>query len=119
MGYADETGEGDRGEGANLNYPLVHGTEWPAYAGGPRTTPCAKIAAYGPDVRGDLPRRRHLQGTTRSPSSSLESDNYPEIGELIAKLRRPTLFVMEGGYAVEEIGINAVGVLTGFEGAGE
>jgi acetoin utilization deacetylase AcuC-like enzyme len=25
--------------------------------------------------------------------------------------------VMEGGYAVEEIGINAVGVLTGFEDA--
>jgi len=25
---------------------------------------------------------------------------------------------MEGGYAIEEIGINAVGVLTGFEGAG-
>ncbi|WP_240448154.1 hypothetical protein, partial [Pseudomonas aeruginosa] len=25
-------------------------------------------------------------------------------------------FVMEGGYAVEEIGINAVNVLQGFEG---
>jgi len=29
----------------------------------------------------------------------------------------PTLFVMEGGYAVEEIGINAVNVLEGFESA--
>jgi acetoin utilization deacetylase AcuC-like enzyme len=29
----------------------------------------------------------------------------------------PTLFVMEGGYAVEEIGINTVNVLMGFEGA--
>ena len=27
----------------------------------------------------------------------------------------PTLFVMEGGYAVEAIGVNAVGVLEGFE----
>ena len=35
----------------------------------------------------------------------------------IAGLGRPTLFVMEGGYAVEEIGINAVNVLTGFEEA--
>jgi len=26
------------------------------------------------------------------------------------------LFVMEGGYAVEEIGINVVNVLQGFEG---
>ncbi len=28
----------------------------------------------------------------------------------------PTLFVMEGGYIVDEIGINAVNVLLGFEG---
>jgi acetoin utilization deacetylase AcuC-like enzyme len=37
------------------------------------------------------------------------------IGEAIAGLDRPTLFVMEGGYAVEDIGINTVNVLTGFE----
>ena len=35
--------------------------------------------------------------------------------ERIAALGKPTLFVMEGGYAVEEIGINAVNVLEGFE----
>jgi acetoin utilization deacetylase AcuC-like enzyme len=28
----------------------------------------------------------------------------------------PTLFVLEGGYAVAEIGVNVVNVLTGFEG---
>ena len=33
----------------------------------------------------------------------------------IASLNRPTLFVMEGGYAVDEIGVNAVNVLMGFE----
>jgi acetoin utilization deacetylase AcuC-like enzyme len=27
----------------------------------------------------------------------------------------PTLFVLEGGYAVGEIGVNVVNVLTGFE----
>jgi acetoin utilization deacetylase AcuC-like enzyme len=47
----------------------------------------------------------------------LTSDDYPEMGRRIAGLGLPTLFVMEGGYAVEEIGINAVNVLTGFEGA--
>ena len=30
------------------------------------------------------------------------------MGETIAKLGMPTLFVIEGGYAVAEIGINAV-----------
>jgi len=39
------------------------------------------------------------------------------MGERIARLGVPTLFVMEGGYAVEEIGINAVNVLEGFESA--
>ena len=35
--------------------------------------------------------------------------------EAIAGLGRPTLFVMEGGYAVEDIGVNTVNVLAGFE----
>ena len=34
----------------------------------------------------------------------------------ISKLKLPTLFVMEGGYAIEAIGINVVNVLTGFLG---
>jgi len=40
-----------------------------------------------------------------------------DYGKTIAGLNLPTLFVMEGGYAVEEIGINAVNVLQGLEGA--
>ena len=43
-------------------------------------------------------------------------ENYPEIGARIGRLALPTLFVMEGGYAVDEIGVNVAGVLTGFEG---
>jgi acetoin utilization deacetylase AcuC-like enzyme len=48
---------------------------------------------------------------------TLEAADFPAIGARIAGLGVPTLFVMEGGYAVEEIGVNAVGVLTGFEDA--
>ena len=53
----------------------------------------------------------------RDPISrfKLKSEDYLHMGEMIAGLARPTLFVMEGGYAVEEIGLNAVNVLTGFE----
>jgi acetoin utilization deacetylase AcuC-like enzyme len=36
-------------------------------------------------------------------------------GATIAGLNLPTLFVMEGGYAVEEIGVNTVNVLEGYE----
>jgi acetoin utilization deacetylase AcuC-like enzyme len=54
----------------------------------------------------------------RDPISffKLSSSDFIRYGGVIAKLGLPTLFVMEGGYAVEEIGINAVNVLLGFEG---
>ena len=44
----------------------------------------------------------------------LTGDDYPRIGEAVAGLARPTLFVMEGGYAIEAIGVNTVNVLEGF-----
>ena len=44
----------------------------------------------------------------------LKTPDYPRMGERIATLGTPTLFVMEGGYAVAEIGDNVAGVLTGF-----
>ena len=37
------------------------------------------------------------------------------LGEALALANLPTLFVFEGGYAVAEVGVNAVNVLTGFE----
>ncbi|HSX75086.1 MAG TPA: histone deacetylase family protein, partial [Shinella sp.] len=42
---------------------------------------------------------------------------FPAIGRRIADFGLPTLFVMEGGYAVDALGVNAVNVLQGFEGA--
>ena len=53
----------------------------------------------------------------RDPISDfrLESSDYLRLGDRIARLRFPTLFLMEGGYALEEIGINVANVLTGFQ----
>jgi len=45
----------------------------------------------------------------------LDSQDFLSMGEIIAGVGVPTLFVMEGGYMVDEIGINAVNVLHGFE----
>ena len=47
---------------------------------------------------------------------TLENDDYLRMGEVIAGVGKPTLFVMEGGYMVDDIGVNAVNVLLGFEG---
>lgn len=45
----------------------------------------------------------------------LKSEDFLKIGSNIAqKIHCPSLFIMEGGYAVDEIGINVVNLLTGF-----
>jgi acetoin utilization deacetylase AcuC-like enzyme len=47
----------------------------------------------------------------------LSSDDFTRLGEQLARLGLPTVFVLEGGYAVEALGLNAVNVLNGFESA--
>ena len=47
-------------------------------------------------------------------SFKLKSEDYLRVGEAIAGAGLPTVFVFEGGYAVEEVGVNAVNVLEGF-----
>jgi acetoin utilization deacetylase AcuC-like enzyme len=115
LGYADEAGEG-AGEGCNANYPLVWGSGFEAWNAALQDA-CQKIAAYGPEA---VVVSLGVDTFEKDPISQfkLTSPDYLKIGETIAKLGRPTLFVMEGGYAVAEIGVNAVNVLQGFEGQG-
>jgi len=114
LGHADEKGEG-AGEGFNLNYPMPFGTSFETWNAALEDA-CSKLAAYRPDV---VVVSLGVDTFEKDPISQfkLKSEDYPRIGRRIAALGLPTLFVMEGGYAVEEIGINAVGVLTGFEDA--
>jgi acetoin utilization deacetylase AcuC-like enzyme len=113
-GYADETGAG-AGQGANLNFPLPAGTGWEpwgetlqrALAAVSRFAPDAIVVSLGVDTfKGDPVAQFRL-----------ESEHFLRIGERLEALKLPTLFVMEGGYAVDELGINTVNVLQGFEGA--
>ena len=115
LGYEDETGEG-AGEGFNVNYPLHWGSGWDTWSEA-LDDACRRIGAYGPDA---LVTSLGVDTFRDDPIAqfTLDSPNYLEIGQKIAALGRPTLFVMEGGYAVEEIGINAVNMLMGFEEAG-
>jgi acetoin utilization deacetylase AcuC-like enzyme len=48
-------------------------------------------------------------------SFKLRSDDYLRLGEAIRTLRLPALFVMEGGYALDAIGVNVANTLAGFE----
>jgi acetoin utilization deacetylase AcuC-like enzyme len=112
LGHADERGAGE-GEGFNHNYPMPFGTDWENWSAALEDA-CGKLRAYAPDV---VVVSLGVDTFEKDPISrfKLKSADYPKIGRRIAALGLPTLFVMEGGYAVDEIGINAVGVLTGFE----
>lgn len=114
LGYADETGEG-AGEGFNVNYPLAWGTGFDLW-GAALQDACAKVAAYRPDA---VVVSLGVDTFEKDPISHfrLKTPDFLEIGRRIAGLGLPTVFLMEGGYAVAEIGVNAVNVLTGFEDA--
>ena len=113
LGYADETGNGD-GEGFNHNYPMAPGTNFKTW-GDALSDACQKINNYAPDA---VVISLGVDTFEHDPISffKLASDDFKRYGSTIAQLDLPTLFVMEGGYAVEEIGINAVNVLEGYEG---
>jgi acetoin utilization deacetylase AcuC-like enzyme len=113
LGYADECGQG-RGEGFNHNYPMGPGTNFKTW-GEALGDACRKIDNYAPDA---LVISLGVDTFERDPISffKLSSEDFKRYGAIIAALNLPTLFIMEGGYAVEEIGINAVNVLEGYEG---
>jgi acetoin utilization deacetylase AcuC-like enzyme len=112
LGYEDEIGVG-KGEGFNRNYPMPWGTDWETYQNA-LADAADRIRDYAPDV---IVISLGVDTFEHDPISKfrLKQEDYPRIGRAIARLGKPTLFVMEGGYAVAEIGINAVNVLSGFE----
>ena len=112
LGFADETGEGP-GKGLNLNIPLPRGTPYSIW----RVALCraiTKILGYGADA---IVVSLGVDTFENDPISffKLKSDDFIDMGKTIASMGLPTLFIMEGGYAVEEIGTNTVNVLKGFE----
>ena len=114
LGYADETGSGD-GEGFNFNYPMKPGTgfsQWRkalgvAFGEVQKFEPEALIISLGVDT------------FENDPISffKLKSADFITYGTDIANLNLPTLFIMEGGYDIDEIGINTINVLQGFDAA--
>ena len=112
LGYADETGIGE-GEGYNHNFPLPPGAPYSVW-GESLATAVSRMRDYGPDA---IVVSLGVDTFKDDPISffKLESEDYLRCGEAIASLGKPTLFVMEGGYAVADVGINVVNVLQGFE----
>ena len=114
LGHADETGRG-AGEGYNRNYPLAAGSRnamwFDALGDAVRRLnafkPDAVVVSLGVDTFADDPISKF----------QLREPEYLRLGAQIAALQLPTVFILEGGYAVEEIGHNVAHVLRGFEEA--
>ncbi|WP_281982472.1 histone deacetylase family protein [Thalassorhabdomicrobium marinisediminis] len=114
LGHADETGTA-AGQGFNVNFPLPPDTPYAVWK------ECldqalARIADYAPDL---LIVSLGLDTYEHDPISffKLQSEDYTDCGRRLAGLGLPTVFVLEGGYAVEEVGVNTVNVLQGFDEA--
>jgi acetoin utilization deacetylase AcuC-like enzyme len=110
LGYADERGHA-QGEGWNLNLPLPRGTLFPEWRRAlehgldavARAGASALVVSLGVDT---------YQGDPIS-SFGLESADFVQAGRLLASLRLPTVLVLEGGYAVAEMGVNVANVVQG------
>ncbi len=111
LGHAEETGAG-AGEGFNLNLPLPHGTGWAEYAPAIETA-LTRIDDHAPDA---LVVSLGLDTLAGDPISCfrLTAADLATAGARLATLGLPTVFVFEGGYALDAIGAGAVGMLEGF-----
>ena len=113
-GYADERGSGN-GEGFNLNIPLPDGSDWQQWDSALEFA-LGSIRQFGPDVVIISLGVDTFEGDPIS-RFRLSHSHFPLIGARLAGLGTKTLFVLEGGYAVEDVGLNVVGVLSGYADA--
>ncbi|UYG00204.1 histone deacetylase family protein [Halomonas sp. GD1P12] len=112
-GYADETGDGE-GEGFTANYPMPPGTKvstWMAALDDAleriaRAESELLIVSLGVDIFENDP----------ISTFTFKRDDFAALGKRLAEAGLPCVLLMEGGYAVDDIGANVVSVLQGFEG---
>ncbi len=114
LGHADERGAG-AGEGFNRNWPLPRGTALAPW----RSALDEALQAVSDVGATALVVPLGLDTFEGDPISGfqLRSADYAGIGAALASLKLPTVFTFEGGYAVAEVGTNAVNLLEGFERA--
>jgi acetoin utilization deacetylase AcuC-like enzyme len=113
LGYSDETGE-HAGTGFTRNWPLPLGTDWENYSLALEEA-CRWLLVYKPEA---LIVSLGLDCYENDPISGFrfKSEDFLRLGQRLKKVGVPTIFLMEGGYAVDALGTNCVNVLEGFEG---
>ena len=112
LGHADETGDGD-GAGFNLNLPLPAGSSANTWFAALEHA-CARVARHGSQA---LVVSLGLDTFAGDPISkfTLQPDDFTRLGQRLKRLGLPAVFILEGGYAARELGVNAANVIEGFE----
>ena len=112
LGHADEIGV-DEGIGFNTNYPMLPGTGYESWSEALDES-FKDISSFNPDA---LIVSLGVDAYENDPISffKLKSNDFFDIGKKLSNFKIPTLFVMEGGYSIKEIGVNTVNTLKGFE----
>jgi acetoin utilization deacetylase AcuC-like enzyme len=111
LGYADELGAG-AGLGFNRNLPLARGTDFVLWRDALKQA-LQGVQAFGAQALVVSLGMDTFEGDPIS-GFKLRTEDYLRVGEDLARAGLPTVFVFEGGYAVAEVGVNAVNVLQGF-----
>jgi acetoin utilization deacetylase AcuC-like enzyme len=114
LGHADETG-GGLGEGYNLNLPLPAGSrpdQWFAAF----ETASQRVKQH---QAGALVVSLGLDTYAEDPISNfeLQIDDFKVLGRKLSQFDLPTVIILEGGYATDDLGFNTASVIQGFEQA--
>lgn len=114
LGHADERGAGT-GAGFNLNLPLPRGAAFPRWREALQLGLEAVVAFDAQALVVSL----GVDTFEGDPISGfrLHSADYLMLGQDLAGAALPTVFAFEGGYAVDEVGVNTANVIEGFSAA--
>ena len=110
-GFKDETGRGE-GAGANLNIPLAE-TITPEDHRKALKRALSRVAEHDPAF---LVVALGLDAAKGDPTGTWPyiAADFARMGEIIAAAGLPTVFVQEGGYRVQNLGVNARRFFEGF-----
>ncbi|CAN5174678.1 acetylpolyamine amidohydrolase AphA [soil metagenome] len=111
LGHADERGTG-AGLGFNANFPLPPGASNAAWFDA-LDAALAALQGHAPEL---LIVSLGVDTYAGDPISHFKLDRpeFTRLGERLAAFGAPTLFLQEGGYATEAVGLNVLAVLQGF-----
>lgn len=109
-GFAEEVGEGE-GEGANLNLPLREHATIDEFFRALRVA-LSRIAAFDP---AHVVIATGFDTAAADPTGSwkLRPADFTKLGQMLAAMGRPTVFVQEGGYRTRTLGRNAAAFFGG------